>query len=61
MKMINKLMVALGLTVTLVGCGNPDMLSSSSIKWEQAASDYLNKHLAKPHGAKEALNKSFRI
>ena len=52
MKMINKLMVVLGLASALVGCGNPDMLSSSDIKWESAASDYLNKHLAKPHGAK---------
>lgn len=52
MKMINKLMVVLGLASALVGCGNPDMLSSSDIKWESAASEYLNKHLAKPHGAK---------
>lgn len=52
MKMINKLMVVLGLASALVGCGNPDMLSSSDIKWEPVASDYLNKHLAKPNGAK---------
>ncbi len=52
MKMISKLMVVLGLASALVGCGNPDMLSSNDIKWESVASDYLNKHLAKPHGAK---------
>lgn len=53
MKMINKLMVVLGLASALVGCGHPDMLSSSDIKWEPVASDYLNKHLAKPNGAQE--------
>lgn len=52
MKKINKLMVVLGLASALVGCGNPEMLSSSAIKWEPAASEYLNKHLAKPNGAK---------
>lgn len=51
MKMINKLIVVLGLASALVGCGNPEMLSSSEIKWEPVASEYLNKHLGKPNGA----------
>ncbi|MBX9714887.1 MAG: hypothetical protein K2X58_14085 [Pseudomonadaceae bacterium] len=51
MKMINKLMVVLGLAAALVGCDHPDMLSSGQIKWEPVASDYLNKHKGKPNGA----------
>ncbi len=51
MKMINKLMVVLGLAVTLVGCGDPERLSSSEIKWSPKASDYLNEHASKPKGA----------
>lgn len=48
--MINKQMAVLGLALTLVGCDHPDMLSSSQIKWEPVATDYLNKHLVKPKG-----------
>lgn len=51
MKMINKLMVVLGLAAALVGCDHPDMLSSGEIKWEPVASDYMNKHQSKPMGA----------
>ena len=49
--MINKQMAVLGLALILVGCDHPDMLSSSQIKWEPVATDYLNKHLVKPKGA----------
>ena len=52
MKMINKLMVVLGLAVTLVGCGdNPQMLSDKDLKPEPVASAYLNENLGEPSGA----------
>lgn len=52
MKVLNKLMVVIGLSAALVGCGNPDMLSSSSIKWSPEATEYLNQRLERPKGAK---------
>lgn len=52
MKMINKLMVVLGLASALVGCGdNPQMLSEKDLKPEPVASAYLNENLDKPSGA----------
>lgn len=51
MKMINKLMVVLGLAVTLVGCGDPERLSSGVVNWAPEASAYLNERLDKPKGA----------
>lgn len=50
MQLMAKMVVALGLAVLLTGCGNPEMLSEKSIKWEGPASEYLNKHREKPQG-----------
>lgn len=51
MKMINKLMVVLGLAVTLVGCGDPGRVSWGAVNWSPEAAAYLNEHLDKPKGA----------
>lgn len=51
MQLMAKMILVFGLAVGLAGCGNPEMLSEKSIKWQGPASEYLNKNRVKPQGA----------